>query len=334
MARGCKMQLLAGVLLGVLSLAAAQTSAGPTALASASAKDHPFWGELLRFINHVEKQPPLSPSSPFGKKLTEAQNKLKAEQNSTARVTLATDVTKTSGYTFPITPWSVPVSVNAKESAPPGVQKGKIAVGYQKRPNRNGYYYLPAGFNQRAMPIMVFLHGSGNTGVQMVTWFEKLADKYKFMILAPESSWAEEWQMASASQPFTMDWNHVEACYQWVTHIPGVRVDNSKVAYAGFSRGGYSAAALATRVPRATHALEFHSAISNAMLGGQTPWIWMSTGRQDPIFPVGRLQRVVQAVRGYKPRFWGKITIAGFSGKHGLNNPAELEAGIRWWFSK
>lgn len=36
----------------------------------------------------------------------------------------------------------------------------------------------------------------------------------------------------------------------------------------------------------------------------------MSTGRQDPIFPVGRLQRVVQAVRGYKPRFWGKITIA------------------------
>lgn len=48
----------------------------------------------------------------------------------------------------------------------------------------------------------------------------------RFMILAPESSWAEEWQMASASQPFTMDWNHVEACYQWVTHIPGVRVDN------------------------------------------------------------------------------------------------------------
>lgn len=35
-----------------------------------------------------------------------------------------------------------------------------------------------------------------------------------------------EWQMADANEPFTEDWDHVEACYQWVTNIPGVRVNN------------------------------------------------------------------------------------------------------------
>ena len=29
------------------------------------------------------------------------------------------------------------------------------------------------------MPIMVFLHGSDNTGRQMSSWFQPLADKYK-----------------------------------------------------------------------------------------------------------------------------------------------------------
>ena len=166
--------------------------------------------------------------------------------------------------------------------------------------------------------------------------------------MAPESIYAMQWEMADANEPFTQDWDHVEACYQWVTNIPGVRVNNkcarpqlptphhswqlfqlnslnsvvvilislsgphtgksvfsscyqllhhldyrltitfhayhtrlraqtatdkasislprSKIAYAGFSRGGYSAAALASRVGRATHCMEFHSSTTNSMV--------------------------------------------------------------------
>lgn len=51
----------------------------------------------------------------------------------------------------------------------------------------------------------------------------------RFIIVAPESIYDMQWEMADANKPFTQDWNHVEACYQWVTNIPGVRI-NSKYA--------------------------------------------------------------------------------------------------------
>lgn len=63
-----------------------------------------------------------------------------------AKANLVSDVTGTSKYTFEKTPWSVPINVNAKEGwAAAGVQMGTIAIGYEKVPGRNGYYYMPAG---------------------------------------------------------------------------------------------------------------------------------------------------------------------------------------------
>ena len=63
-----------------------------------------------------------------------------------AKARKVSDVTGTSRYTFEITPWSVPINVNAKEGwAAAGVQMGTIAIGYKKVPGRNGYYYMPAG---------------------------------------------------------------------------------------------------------------------------------------------------------------------------------------------
>ncbi len=42
---------------------------------------------------------------------------------------------------------------------------------------------MPVGWDKQAMPVMVFLHGSGNTGRQMSYWFQPLADKYKCELL-------------------------------------------------------------------------------------------------------------------------------------------------------
>ncbi len=40
-----------------------------------------------------------------------------------------------------------------------------------------------------------------------------------------------------------------------------------RVAYAGFSRGGYAAAAMASRVGRATHAMVYHSLVLKQQVG-------------------------------------------------------------------
>lgn len=79
-----------------------------------------------------------------------------------AKAKRVSDVTGTSRYTFEITPWSVPINVNAKEGwAAAGVQMGTIAIGYKKVPGRNGYYYMPAGtppplFSRACIPLISF----------------------------------------------------------------------------------------------------------------------------------------------------------------------------------
>lgn len=73
-----------------------------------------------------------------------------------AKANLVSDVTGTSKYTFEKTPWSVPINVNAKEGwAAAGVQMGTIAIGYEKVPGRNGYYYMPAGTPPPPFPTSV-----------------------------------------------------------------------------------------------------------------------------------------------------------------------------------
>lgn len=52
-----------------------------------------------------------------------------------------------------------------------------------------------------------------------------------------------------------------EACMETGSCIIMSHNRRRRIAYAGFSRGGYAAAAMATRVGRATHAIVYHSLI-------------------------------------------------------------------------
>lgn len=48
--------------------------------------------------------------------------------------------------------------------------------------NRNGHYYLPKGWHNRRLPVMVILHGSGSSGNVIIGQFKAMADKYKSAI--------------------------------------------------------------------------------------------------------------------------------------------------------
>lgn len=120
----------------------------------------------------------------------------------------------------------------------------------------------------------------------------------RFIIVAPDSMDALHWGQVDDDKPFSTDWEHVQACYQYVTTLPHVIKNRSRIVYAGaptcvslesmtdaanhppalhsdarsmchtmytcagFSRGGYSAGAIASRFAEATHGLVMHSAVT------------------------------------------------------------------------
>lgn len=51
-----------------------------------------------------------------------------------------------------------------------------------------GQLYIPAGARRgQTLKVLMLLHGSGMDGGMMIDHFWKLADKYRFIIIAPDS---------------------------------------------------------------------------------------------------------------------------------------------------
>lgn len=48
----------------------------------------------------------------------------------------------------------------------------------------------------------------------------------RFLIVAPDSHNTDQWFTPNAGQPFTSDWEHIEACFQHVRGLRGVRINS------------------------------------------------------------------------------------------------------------
>src|SRR5262245_45646491 len=110
---------------------------------------------------------------------------------------------------------------------------------------RKGAYYLPSGYESRALPLLIFLHGTGSKGSLAIRRLGALAEKERFIALAPDSvSVAGVWIVGQRPGETTEDRHHVMACVREVLQAPGVHVDLAHVLAAGFSVGGNGAAYL------------------------------------------------------------------------------------------
>jgi predicted esterase len=226
------------------------------------------------------------------------------------------------------------VAVAPVSRQPSGGLIGTIPIGYYSAPQRTGSYYLPVKWWKRAMPILVVLHGSGGRGYDILSAFKHLADYYGFLIVAPDSHNKDQWFTPNSGQAFTSDWEHIEACFQYVKNIRGVRINPRRVAYAGFSRGGYAASAMASRVGRATHAMVYHSLVLKSQFGkNRLRGLWISTGVSDQLFPPRRVGPAITAFKNAEPYYRNRIHFQTFSGGHNTNNVGgELNSSIKWWF--
>jgi len=126
----------------------------------------------------------------------------------------------------------------------------KRAVQAVTSTGRQGAYYLPRGHESRALPLLVFFHGTGGKGSLAILRLQALAEQEEFIVLAPDSvSVSGVWIVGQRPGETTEDHRHVMACAREVLAAPGLRVDPGRVLAAGFSVGGNGAAYLATPGP-------------------------------------------------------------------------------------
>lgn len=224
----------------------------------------------------------------------------------------------------------------ASSVSPPSTSRaggiiGSIPIGYiDTSDGRNGGYYLPKGWENKALPVLVMLHGSRQSGNTEIRAYMGLADKYKFIIIAPSSHKSKYWFAPQrSSSRLTSDIWHSIACYEYVQKLSKVKFDEKKILIGGFSRGGHAAVSLATRITFATHAMATHSAFTPASLGTHLVPIFVSTGYSDPLYTP---ERVKKAIAYASKQISGlDVTLKLFSGGHSQANTNELKAGVQWW---
>ncbi len=172
--------------------------------------------------------------------------------------------------------------------------------------NLSYYLYYPDGYLEepdKEYPILLFLHGGGESGDSLVTIKRngppKLivqGKKFPFLILAPQNPYQKKW------------WNTRAVKQLLDTVVTNNRVDKRRIYLTGLSRGGGAAWELAVQYPETFAAM--------AVVCGMTPvpyasWInkdmpiWVFHGEEDKSIPVTESETMVSRLKemGYDIRF-------------------------------
>jgi len=168
------------------------------------------------------------------------------------------------------------------------------------------YLYYPEEYEtqpQKKFPILLFLHGGGESGDSLVAIKRNgppkmiiEGKKFPFLILAPQNPYQKKW------------WN-TRAVNQLLDSIVSTnRIDQSRIYLTGLSRGGGAAWEMVVQYPNKFAAL--------AVVCGMTPvpyasWInkklpiWVFHGEEDKSIPISESETMVNRLKGmgYEVKF-------------------------------
>ncbi len=206
-------------------------------------------------------------------------------------------------------------------------------IGVQNSSGRSGAFYVPGGSGINGLPLLVILHGTGQSGSDMIATFRDLAKARRLAIVAPDSrdhSGQLTWEVGDKPGDVTPDLTHTLDCIAWVRSHVGFLADESHVLIAGYSGGGSSAPYVATNRDGFTHAAVLHGGVFPGGVGSRHIPVWFSTGQQDRYRPVDLVRQSVDALTTLG---FSDLTFRTYPGGHELSD-SELNDLITWWLGR
>jgi phospholipase/carboxylesterase len=175
--------------------------------------------------------------------------------------------------------------------------------------DRDGVIYIPRGYTaDKAWPLMVMLHGAGNTG-RGVAYTFPLADEFGVVVLAPDSR--DEFIGAALKHTYNR-----------------CNIDRKRMALGGHSDGAsYSLSLGLGTGDTFGHVIAFSPGVMKPAEVHGKPHIFISHGISDPIMPIDvTSRRFVPRLKnlGYD------VTYREYEGRHGVTQPIVREA-FEWF---
>ena len=201
-----------------------------------------------------------------------------------------------SRFTFPVLGVAAAVLTSCATVPPPA---GTMAQSYRLKDGSALRYmeYVPAKIDlNRRVPIMIFLHGSGEAGHNINSvlnngpWQYARGDaNFPFIVLAPQLDQDGEWDP--------------EKLNEWLQHIVEVLpVDKRRIYLTGVSRGGQGTWDFAMRYPHWFAAIAPMSGYSDIRQPCRLQGIpvWAFHGGQDGVVPIKYDQDTVAKAKACK----------------------------------
>ena len=190
--------------------------------------------------------------------------------------------------------------------------------------DRDGQLYIPRGYKpDTPAPLMVMLHGAGNTG-RGVAYTFPLADEFGVVVLAPDSRDEATWDMLLTG--YGPDVEFIGAALKHT--FSRCNIDRKRTALAGHSDGASYSLSLGLGTGETFgHVMAFSPGVMKPAEVHGKPRIFISHGLSDPIMPIDvTSRRFVPRLKnlGYD------VTYREYQGRHGVT-PAIVREAFEWF---
>lgn len=190
--------------------------------------------------------------------------------------------------------------------------------------DRDGLLYVPRGYKpDTPAPLMVMLHGAGNTGRGVAYTFPQ-ADQFGVVVLAPDSRSEATWDALLGE--YGPDVEFIGAALKHT--FSRCNIDRRRTALGGHSDGASYALSLGIGTGDTFgHIMAFSPGVMKPVEVQGKPRIFISHGRGDTIMPIDDTsRRFVPRLKtlGYD------VTYREYEGRHGVT-PAIVKDAFEWF---
>ncbi|TCG05566.1 esterase [Paraburkholderia steynii] len=208
----------------------------------------------------------------------------------------------------------------AKGPLPPGRNRLGIAD------DRDAILYVPSDLDTREpAPLFVMFHGAGGFPEKVLPFIEEHAERDKFLVLAPHSTYATWDIVIGGSGP---DLERLDRALVEVTSR--YRIDHNRLAFAGFSDGASYALSIGiTNGDIASHVIAFSGGFMSVFTQEGAPKVFIAHGLADEQLPIetsGRANATKLKAAGYDVQY------IEFNGLHAIQ-PAITSMAIEFFLS-